>query len=435
MAERPNILFICTDQQFARAMSCAGNSELHTPGMDRLADRGTRFEQAYCTYPVCIPSRESLLTGRMPWELGYREWGDGIDSRFEGQQMGFLFRKAGYDTVYGGKLHAPGEDPEAHGFRQISPMDDRVLADDCIQYIREDREEPFLMVASFDNPHNICEWARNEDLPWGNIPDRATKDCPNLPANFAIPPFEPEVIRWIQTRAPVFYPTVNYTPEDWRHYRNAYFRLIEKVDHEIVRILDALERAGLQNNTIVVFTSDHGDGHGAHCWNQKSLLYEESVRIPLIVSWPGRLREGEVDREHLVSNGLDLLPTFCEIAGIEPPEGLPGRSLRPLLESGDASWRDALFVEAWPFQGDPGNTPARSVITANYKYAVYRWGRYREQLFDRQADPGEMVNLAVNDRYFTILDHHRERLRGYCEEMKDPFVSAVPKGHPEPGRP
>jgi len=429
MSEKPNVLVISTDQQFAGAMSCAGNEELETPAMDSIARSGVMFEQAYCTYPICIPSRESLMTGRMPHALGYRHWGDEIDERFRSRQLGHLFREAGYDTVYGGKVHAPGHEPEDHGFRQLCGQDDTILAQSCIDYLQAGKKEPFLMVAGFDNPHNICEWARSENLPWGDIPDRPTEDCPNLPDNFAIPPFEPEVIRWIQARAPRFYPTVDFSPEDWRHYRNAYYRMIEKVDFEIGRILEAIQQKGLWENTLIVFTSDHGDGHGAHHWNQKSILYEEVIRIPLMVSFPGKTREGVCDNSHLVSNGLDLLPTLCDIAGIPAPDDLPGYSLRPLLEqeAADCSWREELIIESWPFQGDPGETLARAVLTEDYKYAIYSWGRYREQLFDRKKDPGEMVNLAVNSRYHTVLEDHRERLRGYCESTGDDFIKSIPR--------
>lgn len=430
MAERPNILFICTDQQFGGAMSCAGNDELNTPAMDSLAERGLLFENAYCTYPICIPSRQSLLTGMMPHKLGYRQWGDSIDPQFAGRHLGHVFRDAGYDTVYGGKVHTPGDDPAVHGFRNICEQDDNALTEACLRFLREPKTGPFLLFASFDNPHNICEWARHEKLPWGEIEERPVADCPNLPANFAIPPFEPEPIRWIQRQAPLLYPTVNFSPDDWRRYRNAYYRLIEKVDGQIGEVLKALDDAGLREDTLIVFTSDHGDGHGAHQWNQKSLLYEESVRIPLIVVPPGGARPGRERR--LVSNGLDLFPTLCDYAGMVTPEGLPGRSLRPLLETADpATWREELFIEAWPFQGDSGNTQGRAVVSDRYKYIIYRWGRWREQLFDRERDPGEMVNLAVNHAYAPVLEEHRARLRRYCKEQGDAFARAIPAAEPK----
>lgn len=422
-----NVLFLMTDQQFGGAMSCAGNTDLHTPAMDRIAQNGTRFDQAYCTYPVCIPSRLSLLSGRMPYELGYREWGDGIAPEFERQQLGFLFADAGYECAYGGKLHAPGNDPTTHGFRNICPQDDTRLAQACIDFLDEPHEGPFLLVASLDNPHNICEWARHQNLPWGDVPDAPLDDCPNLPINYAIPPYEPQVIRTIQSRFPLAYPMKGSSPEAWRQYRNAYYRLIEKADGEVGRILEALERNGLAEDTLVIFTSDHGDGHGAHQWNQKSLLYEESVRIPLIVSHPAISHCG-TDDSHLVSNGLDILPTLLDFADIAPPPDLPGRSLRSLISGNETpGWRDELIVEAWPFQGDPGRTLGRMVRTAEYKYAVYAWGRYREQLFDVREDPGEMVNLAVQTRYRTVLQDHRDRLRRYCVKEGDEFLPFIPK--------
>ena len=181
------------------------------------------------------------------------------------------------------------------------------------------------MVASFINPHDICQWARSQPLPWGPIDDDvATKDCPSLPANFAVPPFEPELLRIVQGLNPSIYPVRNWPDEHWRHYRHAYYRLVEKVDAQIGTILDALRETRLEENTVVIFSSDHGDGHGAHKWNQKTALYEECVRIPFIVSFKGVTDPGRVGATHLVSSGLDLFPTLCDYAGIEPPRSLPG---------------------------------------------------------------------------------------------------------------
>ncbi len=424
---RPNILFIMTDQQFSGAMSCAGNTDLQTPAIDSLAKSGVQFDQAYCAYPVCIPSRLSLLAGRMPFDLGYRQWGDGIDPKYERQQLGYLFADAGYDCAYGGKVHAPTNDATAHGFRSICGQTDNQLAQACVDFLGGPHSNPFLLVASFDNPHNICEWARHQDLPWGNIPDAPIADCPSLPVNYAIPPYEPQIIRTLQSRFPTVYAMTEAGPDEWRQYRNAYYRLIEKVDTEIGKILNALNETGLRDNTLIVFTSDHGDGHGAHRCNQKSFLYEESVRIPLIVSHPNITGTGKRDSRHLISNGLDILPTLCDYTGVDAPPDLPGRSLRPLVDGHPPTeWRDELVVEAWPFQGDPGRTLGRMVRTQHYKYAVYSWGRYREQLFDVQTDPGEMVNLAVQSSHRDILQDHRDRLRHYCERSGDEFLPHVP---------
>lgn len=427
---KPNILWIMTDQQYAGAMSCAGNDELHTPVMDRIAASGVLFDKAYCTYPICIPSRESMLTGRMPHEIGYHQWKDKMDERFKPEELGTWFQQAGYKCVYGGKLHAPGRDATEHGFEQICGHDDHRLSEACVSFLQQKQERPFLMVASFDNPHNICEWARHEKLPWGNIEEAHPEDCPSLPANYAIPPYEPEVIRMIQQGSPRVYLPANNNDDQWRQYRHAYYRLIEKVDQEIGKILDVLEETGLVDNTLIVFTSDHGDGHGAHQWNQKSVLYEECIRIPLIVSFKGKTRSGEVNQEHLVSNGLDLFPTFCDFADITAPDNLAGKSLRPLVEKGEAQpWRDKLVVETWPFQGDPAprGTLGRMMRTNKYKYTVYSWGRYREILIDLENDPGEMVNLAVHTKYKDISEQFRFDLQEWCMETKDSqFIRHIP---------
>lgn len=183
------------------------------------------------------------------------------------------------------------------------------------------------------------------------------------------------------------------------------------VDAQIGRVLEALRDAGLEEETVIVFTSDHGDLDAAHRLEHKSILYEEAVRVPLIVSHKGVTPPGTVDTTHLVSFGLDLIPTLCDYAGIDPPQGLPGRSVRALAEGRqDESWRDQLVVES---------RAGRMLRTDRFKYNVYESGKHREQLIDLKDDPGEMVNLAENPDYKDVLRQHRKRLRGWVEETDD----------------
>ena len=429
MSERPNILYVFTDQQSAFAMSCMGNTDVQTPTMDRLAAEGVLFEHAYCTQPLCTPCRGSMFTGMMPHECGTGRNGLAIHEHLRSQELGVLLGANGYDCIYGGKWHVPeGAMPadNDHGFRTICGFDDNNLADSCIAYLDEHQQEPdgqpFFLVASYDNPHNICEWGRSMRLPRGPIGEPPPlEQCPNLPKNFGIPAFEPEILRVEQERNWQINPYRQHTPEDWRRLRWAYYRLVEKVDRQIGEIIDALDARGLLDNTLVILSSDHGDGHGSHQWNQKSVLYEEVTRIPMIVRPPGG-RDGLVDRTHLVSNGLDIFPTVCDYADVALPEGLRGHSLRPLAEDRDpGAWREAAFVETY-FDGGRGyGTMGRVVRTARHKYIVYDRGRYREQLFDLQEDPGEMLNLAVEARHRATLEAHRELLRQQMAATDDQF--------------
>jgi arylsulfatase A-like enzyme len=421
MDQRPNILYIFTDQQYAGAMSCAGNSDLDTPAMDRMAAGGVRFESAYCTYPLCTPSRASMFVGRMPHEVGITGNNQPISEAFRQQELGHLLSNAGYECVYGGKWHVPQISiPKGHGFRSICGFDDVGLPVRCREFLQGPHDKPFLLVASFDNPHNICEWRRQQNVPWGPIgePPRV-EDCPPLPANYAVPPFEPEAIRIITRGNPRIYPGDNYSDEQWRRYRWAYYRLVEHVDAQIGQILDALDETGLADKTLIVFSSDHGDGHGAHHLVQKSFLYEEAMNVPFLVSMPGVTKPGHVDDRHLISSCLDFYATVCDYAGIELPDGVEGRSVRPLLSGEDGvAWRDHVVAETF-WQGH--NCDGRLVRTDRYKYVAYTWGAYREQLFDMVADPGEMVNLAVYSKYDSVLQQHRDLLRAWCERTGDTF--------------
>jgi arylsulfatase A-like enzyme len=435
MPDRPNILYLLTDQQSAFAMSCMGNADLSTPNMDRLAGEGVCFERAYCTQPLCTPSRASMFTGLMPHECGAPRNGMAIREDLREQELGRLLQASGYECAYGGKWHVPQiamPEENDHGFRTICGFDDNRLAEACVAYLEERTRErrPFLLVASFDNPHNICEWGRNMPLPWGGIGEPPpVEECPNLPANFIPAAFEPEVIRLEQQAHWGIYPYRERPPEDWRRLRWAYYRLVEKVDREVGKVLDGLEAHGLKDDTVVIFSGDHGDGHGAHQWNQKSALFEEIVRIPFIVRVPGG--KAGLRSARLVSNGLDLLPTICDYAGVPWPEDLRGRSLRPAIEGEtNVSWREHLVIETL-FDGGRGyDTEGRAVILGKHKYVAYDRGRHREQLFDMVRDPGETVNLAVEARHQGLLDDCRCLLAEHAQQTGDRFrVPGHSDGH------
>lgn len=429
--DRPNILLITTDQQSGSAMSCAGNSELRTPAMDKLAEEGVLFRNAYTAHPLCTPCRGSIFTGMTPLECGTPNNGMGIKPELREAELGNVLARAGYDCIYAGKWHVPeGAMPEDndHGFRSLGRMKDDAVSGACdAEFGRwasasPSGRKPFFMAANFVNPHDICQIGRGQWLPQGGIGQPPpVEDCPNLPANFAIPPFEPGAIRTQQARNWSCRPFRDASPEEWRRLRWGYFRLVEKVDAEMGKLLDGLYRRGLDKDTLILFTSDHGDGHGAHQWNQKSILYEEVVRVPFLMRPPGGLKGGAVS-DFLVSNGLDIFPTACAAAGAPVPAGLRGANLLPAAagQSPDPD-REAVFVQT-NFAVDTNRIcQGRAVRTQQWKYNVYDSGPCPEQLFDLESDPGEMVNRAVEKRFRPVLDEHRHLLMRHLQETGDPF--------------
>ena len=440
---RPNILFIMTDQQHAGMMSCTGNRWLKTPSLDGLAASGIRFERTYACNPVCVPNRFSLQTGLMPSAIGMRHNGDSaraaVTEAMMEQSLGRLFSKAGYETVYGGKVHFPRKmkGVENLGYRNLTGDSRQDLAHACAEFIKGRHTKPFFLFASFINPHDICYMAINDfnrtngEAPVGNtdsriceaVLDRARrtgdidafvqKYCPPLPANHDVPKLEPECImaKYINPRPFQAYTREKWTPNQWRLHRWAYCRLTEMVDEKIGVVLDALREAGLEENTLVVFTSDHGDMDSAHRLEHKQVLYEESVRIPFLISYKGVIPAGQVDDSHLISNGLDLLPTLCDYAGIETPEGRPGQSVRPLAEGKPVKkWRECVAVESHY---------GRMVRTDRFKYCIHDSGKHAESLIDLKNDPGEMKNLAGIEKYKDVLNQHRRLLRSWVERIDD----------------
>ncbi len=430
---RPNILWIMTDQQPADLMSCTGNTYLKTPAMDHLAQKGIRFERAYCTNPICVPSRASMMTGKMPHELGVTFNMDRFN--MQSPSLGTFITKAGYDTGYIGKWHIPmsTDSTDWHGFNHMMEgsreFNDQHFAEPAIEFIQKNRNKPYFLVTSFVNPHDICEWARRAT---GGFPERRTKlwngaiantpppaECPPLPDNFSVPENEPDIIREYQTWQEGTYPVRDWPDERWRQYRWALNRLTERVDSEIAKVLDVVD-----DNTIIIFTSDHGDGNGAHKWNQKTLFYEESARVPFIISGKGITNPGAVDNEHLVSIGLDIFTTVCDYAQAELPDGLHGLSLRPLAENTPTKWRDQLVAEndLSPAYGLSAGVVGRMLRTKNFKYVAYSTGKQRERLTDMRNDPGEMNNLAGDPAHREILQQHREHLAAELKNSNDSFV-------------
>lgn len=417
-AEKPNIIYIFTDQQTASAMSCAGNRDLHTPNMDRLAAAGMLFNNAYCTSPLSGPSRGAMFTGHYPDAVGLSVNGAPLPDSLKTQTLGTLVKNAGYDCAYGGKWHVPETDipDKQFGFDQIYKHNDDGLAEACVNYLMREHEKPFFLVASFDNPHNICEYARSQNLPYGEVNTPDLRDCPGLPANFARSPYDADVIE--NERAANFnvYPTTEYTPEDWRMYRYTYYRLVEKIDREIGKIVDAIDRQNLWKNTVVIFSSDHGDGIGAHQWNQKSALYEEVVNIPFIVTLPGKKNAGRV-MPQLISNGVDFFASVCDWTGATPPRSTAGTSFRKIAEEGNpkSAHQEYVITET---RFDGSKTRGWVVRSQRYKYVLYDKGRYREQLFDMQNDRGEMRNLAMENTFDKELQKHRDILAKWMGDFK-----------------
>lgn len=433
-SSRPNILIIMTDQQTADAMSNAGNEDLHTPAMDKLAANGIKFTKAYCAQPLCTPSRTAIFSGTMPFENGFignapekdGQWPDSL------QTMGKIFQNGGYKTGYIGKWHLPIPVAKInqHGFEYIRNTDFQDYNDAgtplfCARFIKENKDKPFLLVASFLNPHDICEWARGEDLKMDVLKDAPpVSQCPQLPANWKIPRDEPKIIREQQKVNPRTYPSVNWTRDQWRQYRWAYNRLVEKADQYIGMVLASLKKYGVEKNTIILFTADHGDGYAGHSWNQKQVLYEESARVPFIIANIGVWKPRTDDM--LICNGIDIIPSICGFAGIQKPNYLKGIDLSRRIHNSSENLRDTLVIET-DFADNETllGISGRAVITKDYKYIVYNKGETREQLFNLKTDPGEMNNLATNVKYKNKLTAMRIYLQNWCRKNADSFSSGL----------
>lgn len=418
-----------TDQQFADAMSCVvGDEYLHTPNMDRLAEKGVRFTKAYAPNPLCLPMRTSMATGLFPHQTQVFTNNDKKIKATEYSFLGQLFKDAGYETGYFGKWHIAlkEEQKEIHGFDILFGDNTKLDSKPAAEFIKQNHEKPFFAVASFLSPHEICQWARKEELPGGQISELPSlKNLPPLKTNFSIPQNETDIMAFMRKsyHANRRFPVGEYTNAEWRRLLWGYNRLIERADDFVGEITDALKESGQEENTIVVFLSDHGDCAGSHQWNQKTNFYDESARVPFIIKWEGKTKKATSDV--LANTGIDMIPTLCDFAEIDIPDGLPGKSLMASAMGKTPEWkREFVVSENHMVQGDPVDEKAlqpygRMLRSKNYKYCIYSEGEDRESLVDMQFDPGEMVNQAKNPVYKKVLEQHRNYLKKHAIQTND----------------
>jgi choline-sulfatase len=433
--QKPNILIIMTDQQFGDGMSCVlGRDYLHTPHMDSLAENGMRFTRAYSPNPLCVPMRTSMFTGRYPHQTGIQTNDKRELNPASFSFMGKIFQDSGYETAYFGKWHIPlnRERKEVHGFETFIEKQARLDPEPAAKFLRKKHDRPFLVVASFLGPHEICEWARKERIPGaqlGNLPP--LQDLPPLRANSEPPENETDIMSHMRKsyQAARWFPVGNYTEEDWRRHIWGYYRLIERVDGYVGTVMNALRDSGQEKNTLVVFLSDHGDCHGAHRWNQKTVFYDESSRVPFIVSWKGRTPRGTSNI--LLNTGVDTIPTLCDFAGIGVPGSSPGRSLKAAAHGRTPDWNREYvvsqnhMVQCVPVHGKHFKPHGRMVRSDRYKYCLYSEGKRRESLVEMAEDPGEMVNQAHNPEFVDVLNGHRAFLKEHAEQHDDKMARVM----------
>lgn len=416
---KPNILYIFTDQMRASAMGCMGDEAVHTPNLDRLASQGMLFTNALANTAVCTPSRASLLTGRHAWTC--RSIVNDIRLPEEEQGIADVLKGHGYRTGYVGKWHLDGlpRDAPIPPGRRRHGFDDYWAAYDCThdylspRYYLGDATEPVILDEGYDADVQtdlaitFLERYHNEPfclfLSWGppHAPYRAVA----------------------QTFLDVYPPDeISLRPNAQGADRDAiagYYAHITAIDRDVGRLIEALDRLGLAENTIVVFSSDHGDMLWSHGRAKKQQPFEESVRIPLIVRWPARLPTGQVS--DLLISVVDHAPTLLGLAGVSVPETMNGLDLSGILQGRSEQRPRSVFIAEYVSFGQSSlYQPWRGVRTPRYTYA--RWLQGGAILYDNERDPYQLHNLITDAGHEAVCEDLEEELSSWLKHIGDPFV-------------
>ena len=435
--DRPNVLWICTDQQRWDTIRSLGNEHIRTPNLDRLVASGVAFENAYCQSPICTPSRAGFLTGMYPSAVhgcmnGNARWDDAAPLVTK------TLADAGYDCGLAGKFHLSGAQgrveprvddgyrvfhwshhphddwPEGHayidwlqsrgidytrtyerlGYIPTESHQTTWCADRAIDFLREQRDGPWLFSFNCFDPHSPFdppkEWL--DHYPESDMPGPLFRES-DLAAQ--------ERLRNINfQRAPK-------RPEDLnaKSYQAKYYAMIELIDYNVGRMLDALEATGQLDSTVVIFTSDHGETLGDHGLLLKGCrFYESLVHVPLVISFPGRFKNGL--RSSALVELTDLAPTLLELGGLPVPSSMQGRSLLPILEGGADPGRHREFVRSEYYRALAGVQSFGTMVRSErFKQVVYH-GHGLGELFDLKDDPGEFNNLWDDPGMHAVRHEH-----------------------------
>ncbi len=481
-AEKANIILIFSDDQAYQSISAYGDPRklLDTPNLDRIAKEGVRFDRAIVPNSICGPSRATILTGKYSHLNGFY---NNSNSRFDGSQMTFpkLLQKAGYQTAIVGKWHLMTE-PTGFNYWNILPGQGRyynppmnemgkrvqhkgyvtdIISDLSIDWLKKrDKSKPFLLMTQHKAPHR--EWSPAlRHLNWDKdrkYPEPATlfDDYSNrgvavrdqdmtiaktfnlLDSKLVTPPgIDAEQLKawnaYYEPRNKAFR-AAKLTGKDlvrWRYnrYLHDYLGCVKAVDEAVGKLLKCLDDEGLAKNTLVVFASDQGFYLGEHGWFDKRWIFEESLRTPMLIRWPGVTKPGTVN-SRLVST-IDLPETFLDAAGVPVPAEMQGRSLRPLLTGGPSTdWRKSFYYEYYEYPTPHHVMPHYGVVTERYKLARFFVPKLNGkadpdywELYDREKDPLELKNFASNPAYANTVKELKAEVERLRKKLKVPDVT------------
>jgi len=435
---RPNILWYCTDQQRYDTIGALGNPYVHTPNLDRLVAEGVAFTHAYCQTPICTPSRASFLTGRYPSTVRVNTNGNGYFPREEPLVTRRL-ADTGYDCGLVGKLHLAGaangrESRIDDGYRYFQyshdPRNYWKHGHDYADWIRGQGEDPDRVMHDFGGPRQLLEptpehdntppqfhqttWCsektiefigENRDQPWlisvNPFDPHPPYDPPWEyyrrfdPEKLPGPLFRPSDLAHQEKLSRVDFQTHSENPDEYngKRIQAAYYAMIEQIDEQFGRILDALDKTGQRENTVIIFMSDHGEALGDHGLTQKGCRFFDGLtRVPLIVSWPGHFQAGL--RSDALVELLDVAPTLLDLAGLPAPSTLQGKSLLPILTGQVPAdqHRDFVRCEFHDAIGFPNHSFAHMYRDRRWKLNVFH-GLESGELYDLENDPNEFTSL------------------------------------------
>jgi len=426
MSRRPNILYIFSDQQHWQAV---GHMDpwFDTPHQDRLAAESVVFENAYCTTPQCSASRSSMLTGYYPHKTQVMaNIGHTGGNALELPTLGSYLQAEGYDTLYYGKWHLGKHPAPRAGWNQYDETNrpDHRKTVKAEEYFaqRKAGDEPFFMVLSYDDPHDIYKFKAGET---GLSTDGVELPKSYYEESFANKPAVQEQFMREDQGVRLY-----GNPEAaWKEYRAFYKNKTQLYDDEVGMVIDALKKNGLYEDTIIIVGSDHGDMDTHHKLMFKGpFMYEQMVRVPFMMRVPGQFGGTAPKRvADFDTVNVDLFPTVCEFARVDlPPRD--GLSLKPML-TGQGGQRKRDFVVTQYYGKQYWVNPARMIKRGPYK--LIKWIDHGEELYNLNTDPDELVNLAVEKSMAGVVAELNGLLNQWIEEHEDPFYSLKPVSHAE----